>query len=130
MPLGQVCGVTGAGEGLERCRDREFVQWRHRIITENQELQQRELMKLSSISAALAETLRYAVCSARPGPSGARLGQRERESERDDREHRQDHQGRVDADGVCEHAQRRGHQCANPDCEPEGDPGREPAASG
>ncbi len=53
-----VSGVRGAGERLEGVRDREFVRWRHRLITDNEELHERELMKLSSVAAGLAEALR------------------------------------------------------------------------
>jgi AcrR family transcriptional regulator len=48
--------LAAAGDLLQERR--EYAQQRHAVITANPELQERELIKLASLAAALAETLR------------------------------------------------------------------------
>jgi AcrR family transcriptional regulator len=48
--------LDAAGELLQQRR--EYAQQRHAVIAANPELQERELIKLASLAAALAETLR------------------------------------------------------------------------
>lgn len=55
--------VDALASGLEAVSEvfvdrREYARRRHAVITANAELQERELIKLASLSAALAETLR------------------------------------------------------------------------
>jgi AcrR family transcriptional regulator len=51
-------GVQAAGAFLEEERGRDFARQRQRIIAKSPELRERELVKLVTIAAALAETLR------------------------------------------------------------------------
>ena len=55
--MGAVAGaIKVAGEVLQERRD--FAQQRHQIILANAELQERELIKMASLSAAMAAALR------------------------------------------------------------------------
>jgi AcrR family transcriptional regulator len=59
MPLEAVgAGLTAFGAVLEDERGREFARRRQRIITSNDELRERELIKLATWATALAEALR------------------------------------------------------------------------
>jgi AcrR family transcriptional regulator len=56
-PIGAVAaGIEAAGARLQERRD--FARQRQRIIAANPELQERELIKLASLSSAIADTLR------------------------------------------------------------------------
>jgi AcrR family transcriptional regulator len=58
-PLGAVAtGLESIGSWLEEQRGREYASRRQRIINANIELQERELIKFASLSAALADILR------------------------------------------------------------------------
>jgi AcrR family transcriptional regulator len=67
-PLDAVAlGLEAAGQFFDRDR-REFARQRQAIIAANPELQERELIKLASLSAALADALRQ---RGRPDPAAA-----------------------------------------------------------
>jgi AcrR family transcriptional regulator len=58
-PLDAVAtGLESVGSWLEEQRGREYASRRQRIINANTELQERELIKFASLSAALADILR------------------------------------------------------------------------
>ena len=58
-PLDAVAtGLDSVGSWLEEQRGREYARRRQRIINANTELQERELIKFASLSAALADILR------------------------------------------------------------------------
>lgn len=50
--------VEAAGEALQRTREPSYVRARHALLTVHPELQERELIKLSTLAAAVAQALR------------------------------------------------------------------------
>jgi len=56
VPIDKVAAALAAAAGM--LTDREFSRQRQAVIASHRELQERELIKLASLSAALADTLR------------------------------------------------------------------------